>query len=163
DGSHFPDLGRDRESYSTRNSSKGALVPEAHAVFSALASGASLEEVRRSCLDGSLLRQSAQATRQRVWALLHWRFFAWSPPAWVLQDISRAAREGITSPVLLGLLYLHSARRDRLTFDFVTEALWARWNSGARLVSRGDVLDFLREREAPEVALWRESTREKVA
>jgi hypothetical protein len=51
--------GLDRGPLSARNSSKGALVAEAHAVFRALASGMALDEVRSACLTGRLLRQSA--------------------------------------------------------------------------------------------------------
>jgi len=75
------DLGRDAGPYSTRNSSKGSLVHEAHLIFRALASGKSLDEVRSSCLGGKLLRQAARETRHRIWEALHWRFFAWTPPA----------------------------------------------------------------------------------
>ena len=42
--------GVDAGAISTRNTSKGALVVEAHAVFRALASGMALDEVRSACL-----------------------------------------------------------------------------------------------------------------
>jgi hypothetical protein len=38
-------IGRDTEAYSTRNSSKGALVQEARTVFRALAAGTAKEDV----------------------------------------------------------------------------------------------------------------------
>jgi hypothetical protein len=56
-------LGRDAGPVSARNSSKGALLPEAHAVFRALASGKTTAEARTDSLTGRLLRQSTRETR----------------------------------------------------------------------------------------------------
>lgn len=158
-------LGRDNGEPSTRTSSKGALLKEAHAVFQALALGSSIEEVRNACLTGSLLRQSANETRQRIWEALHWRFFAWEPPRWVISDISDAARGEATDRRFVGLCYLHYARRDRLTFDFVTDALFTRWHQRTTDVRRHHVLDFLATYDVHGTALrrWRESTRKKLA
>jgi hypothetical protein len=156
-------LGRDAGSYSTRNSSKGSLVPETHLVFRALASGKSLDEVRFSCLGGKLLRQTARETRHRIWEAIHWRFFAWTPPAWVIADLAAASRADVTSSRFVGLVYLHFARRDRLTFDFVVDKLWPHWKGGARNVSRDDVIDFLTESANDQPPRWRESTRVKLA
>jgi hypothetical protein len=154
--------GRDAGPYSARNSSKGALLSEAHAVFGALAAGKPLEEVRRACLNGKLFRQRARETRRRIWQALHWRFFAWAPPRWIIEDLADAARGEITSPTFIGLVYLHYARRDRLTFDFVTERIWQFWGDSSRKVRRSDVVDFLEfaDEQKPQ---WRDSTRVKLA
>ncbi len=158
-------LGRDAGAVSTRNTSKGALLAEAHAVFRALASGKGLNEVRTACLAGRLLRQPARETRHRIWDALHWRYFAWGPPRWVLADLADAARGDGTDRRFVGLAYLHYVRRDRLTFDFVTDRLWTKWKSKTLEVRRDDVLDFLAEYEARDAAVkkWRESTRKKLA
>jgi hypothetical protein len=156
-------LGRDTGPYSTRNSSKGSLLPEAHVVFQALASGTSLEEVRAACLAGKLLRQSARETRHRIWELLHWRFFAWNPPGWVLEDLIEAARGDAASQWFNSLVYIHYARRDHLTFDFATDKLARVWKAGVREISRQDVTDFLVEGASGERPKWRESTRIKLA
>lgn len=159
------EFGRDLERFSTRNSSKGALVTETHIVFHALASGKSLAQVRSGCLTGTILRQRAQETRQRVWDLLHWRFFAWQPPRWVLADLAAAAHGEMISSQFVGLLVLHYARRDRLTFEFVADNLWTRWKTKSLQVRRDDVLDFLTEHESREMTVrkWSESTRKKLA
>jgi hypothetical protein len=156
-------LERDIGPYSTRNSSKGSLLVETHVLFRALASGTSLEEVRAGLLAGKLLRKSARETRLRIWELLHWRFFAWGPPRWVLEDLMEASRGDVTSAWFVGIVFLHYARRDHLTFDFVTNRLCQLWNGGIRDVRRHDVIDFLVESEHGERARWRESTRTKVA
>ncbi|MBI5514927.1 MAG: DUF1819 family protein [Deltaproteobacteria bacterium] len=155
--------GRDTGPYSTRNTSKGSLVAEALSVFRALDAGMSIEEIRAACLGGRLLRQTARETRLRIWDSLHWRFLAWNPPSWVLADLAAAARGDVTSPRFVGLVYVHFARRDRLTFDFVTDKLWPLWKTGALRVRRDDVIDFLSESAQGLPSRWRESTRLKVA
>lgn len=156
-------LGRDAGSYSARNSSKGSLLPESHLIFRALASGKSIDEARFASLGGKLLRQAARETRRRIWHALHWRFFAWAPPAWVIADLATASRSDITSPRFVGLVYVHFARRDRLTFDFVADKLWPLWKGDGRNVRRDDVIDFLAESANGQPTKWRESTRVKLA
>ena len=157
--------GLDMGAISTRNTSKGALVAEAHAVFRALGSGMAFGEVRNACLMGRILRQSARETRHRIWEALHWRYFAWNPPRWVLADLADAARDDATDLRFVGLTYVHYARRDRLTFDFVTDKLCTLWKNRTFQVRRDDVLDFLADQEACHAAVkrWRESPRKKLA
>lgn len=158
-----PRLGRDLGPYSARTSSKGALLDEAQIVLRELAHGKALDEVRAATLDGTLLPRHARETRNRVWDALHWRFFAWNPPRWVLADLVAAARGDVTDPRFVGLVYVHYARRDRLTLDFVAEDLWPRWQRKNRDVSRADVMDFLAAHANAQWATWRESTRLKLA
>lgn len=157
--------GRDVGPPSTRNTSKGALIREARAVFRELGRGTSVADLRRACLEGPLLRKSATETRNRVWDALHWRYFVWGPPRWVLLDLAAAASDAADIGHFSRLLYIHYARRDRLTFDFITKHLWSLWRSRVSEVSRGDVLDFLAayESEHPGTRKWRESTRTKLA
>jgi hypothetical protein len=100
-GDTLPCLG-DRGPISARNTSKGALLGEAQAVFSALASGASLKEARDLCLSGRILRQSARITRQHIWDALNWRYFSWGPPEWVISvsTVRRAPSSDATLSVL---------------------------------------------------------------
>jgi len=159
------DMGRDTGPPSTRNASKGALIQEAQIVFRDLAGGASQADLRGASVHGDLLRKRAWETRNRIWDALHWRYFAWAPPAWVLGDLAAAAVQESPSRRFTALLYVHFARRDRLTFDFVTEKLWVLWRGRRPEVRRDDVLDFLSlyEGEHPNVRKWRESTRKKLA
>lgn len=157
--------GRDLGPFSTRSTSKGSLLTETHTVFRALASGMTIPEVRAALVEGRLLRQAARETRHRIWEALHWRYFAWAPPGWVLADLKEAARREATDRSFIGFVYLHYARRDRLTFEFVSERLWELWKSKTLAVRRDDVLDFL-EAHAPSsdsVRRWRQSTRVKLA
>jgi hypothetical protein len=156
--------GRDLGAVSTRNSSKGALVSEARSVFRAFNGDTPLEKFREECLRGAILRQRARETRHRIWEALHWRFFAWNPPRWILEELAEAAAED-SGFRFVGLVYVHYTRRDRLTFDFVTGKLWEMWQNKAVEVRRNDVLDFLAASEVhhPQIRSWRESTRKKLA
>src|SRR5262245_7290180 len=162
-GDELRSLGRDNGPISARNSSKGTLLPEAHAVFRALASGESPAELRTGCLTGRLIRQSARESRRRIWQSLDWRYFAWDPPPWILADLGESAKLDVTDRRFVGLAYVHYARRDRLTFDFVTDRLWSLSKGGAREVRRSDVMDFLAEIGDGTSARWRQSTRTKLA
>lgn len=157
--------GRDVGRFSARNTSKGALLAEAQAVFRLLGSGASVAEVQAACLSGRILRQRARETRRQIWNALHHRYFAWNPPRWVLAELAEAARGEATDARFVGLAYVHYARRDRLTFEFVTEKLAAFRRARTVEVRRDDVLDYLAgcEDRQVQVKRWRESTRKKLA
>lgn len=162
---HQLELGRDAGPVSARNSSKGALVSEAQAVFKAIGDGMPLGDLRQACLSGRLLRNPARETRRRIWDSIHYRYLAWDPPQWVITDLAKAASAESGSRVFVGIAYLHYARRDCLTFDFVTDRLWATWLDKKQAVSRDDVLDFITEYEQRDdtVKRWRDSTRLKLA
>jgi hypothetical protein len=141
------------------------LVVETQVVFRALAGGASEREVKGKCLSGALVRKSARLTRMRIWDAINWRFFSWRPAGWIVADLERAAMESLRpSPTFVSLVYLHYARRDRLTFDFVTEHLFANWVGGRRAVRPEEVVRFATERYGEDaLGRLRESTRKKVA
>ncbi len=157
-------LGRDTGPASARNTSRGSLIREAHAVFREMGKGATLPEVRSACLYGGLIRQPAHASREKIWNGLYWRYFMWKPPKWVLADLAEAARGEPTDPHFIGLLYVHYARRDRLAYDFVTESLWTRWNTRQLKVKPNDVLDFLANHpiHSEPAARWTDTGRRKL-
>jgi len=158
-------MGRDVGVPSARISSKGALIVETQVVFRALAEGLREKEVKERCLNGALLRKATRFTRLRVWDAINWRFFSWDPPSWILADLKRAAMETPRpSHTFTGLVYLHCARRDRLTFDFVTQHIFESWVGGRRRVRPADVLRFAAEWYGPNaLGRLRESTQRKVA
>jgi len=158
-------LGRDTGPLTSRTSSKGALIGQTHAAFRSLARGTSLSSLKQACLNGSLLANCARHTRERIWEALNWRFFAWAAPRWVIKDLGDAALESIhPSAHFVGLVYLHYVRRDRLTFDFTAEGLFANWYARIRNVRREEVWRFATEHYgSDDVARFRESTRKKIA
>lgn len=154
---------RDAGPYSARNSSKGALIAEAGTIVDALRSGLSTDQARARAISGDLITQRARSTRERVWDAIHYMYL--SQPTWGLADLQAAYERGPQSREFLSLLYVHYALRDHLTFDFVAQVLWARWNTHQLAVAREDVLDLLDQASEaqPQIQRWAEGTRIKLA
>jgi hypothetical protein len=155
---------RDRSPFSARNTSKGALVDEAHAVFSAIHEGLTVGEARIAIRDGEILRKPSYETRQRILDSLTHRYF-WPEGEWSIQSLAKATEAGARSPEFLSLAYLYYALRDRFTFEFIAGPVWERWRNRSTNITQADVLQFLEHQgaEEPQVRKWRESTRAKLA
>jgi len=155
---------RDTGPYSARNSSKGALIEEASRVFAALRLGQSVDEVRDQVLRGTLLTQRSRENRERIWTSIQQRYLIPTTP-WLTAMLTDACESGSHSREFVSLLYLLYALRDRLTFDFVTNVLSAKGYQAKPVVSRNDVLDFLKQAAGhqPQIERWTESTRIKLA
>jgi hypothetical protein len=87
------------------------------------------------------------------------------PARVVLRDLEMAAGEASgPSATFVGLVYLHYARRDRLTYDFVSERLFENWREGRRAVRPEEVVRFAKQRYGPSAfGRLRESARRKIA
>ncbi len=155
---------RDLGLYSSRNTSKGALIEEAAQLLGPLSAESSFHDIRREALEGTLLRQRARTTRQTIWRRLHYRLFSHGVH-WVIEDLKKALQTGHHSPEFVSLVYLHYALRDRLTFDFVTEVVWQHWTSGIQTVNRDDLLSYLDQaaETQDQIRKWSESSRRKLA
>jgi hypothetical protein len=77
--------------------------------------------------------------------------------------LGESAKLDVTDRRFVGLAYIHYARRDCLTFDFVTDKLWSLWKGRVRDVRRSDVIDFLTDNGESTSVKWRQSTRMKLA
>lgn len=155
---------RDVGPYSARNTSKGALIEEAHRVFSVIRSGSSIDEVREETLRGTLLSQRSSVNRKRIWTLLQQRYLVPTMP-WITSLVAEKSDPDAHGAEFVSLLYLLYAFRDRLTFDFVATVLWPRVDGGRRSISRNDVLDLLitAAPHQPQIERWSEATRVKLA
>lgn len=150
---------RDRQEPSSRGTAKGGLVAESHAVFFALAQGLPPTEVRDEILGGRLFQKTSIATRRSIWMALRHRYFSADPI--VAQALVDASRSGVDSIEFRSLAYLYYALRDRVVFEFVTEAVWRKWYSRATGIDSGEFLAFVDDLSVnhPNVKHWRESTR----
>lgn len=154
---------RDIGPYSGRNSSKGALIPEITRVVEGLRDGSTLHELRTGALDGDLFTQRARDTRYRMWRAIRRMYL--SQPAWGLVDLQAVYEAGPLSREFLSLLYVHYSLSDHLTFDFVTQVLWERWQARQVNIGPGDVhalLDRASETQ-PQIRQWTENTRLRLA
>jgi hypothetical protein len=155
---------RNRDGYSGRNTSNGALLTETAQIFSSLAGGTSIEQARQAVFEGSLVSQSSITGRRRIWNSIHYRYLT-HRIEWIIASLTEAIGHGSHSPEFISLLYVHYALRDRLTYDFVTEVLWNMGYQNRPLVTRNDVLDMLDARipDHPEIERWTENSRVKLA
>jgi hypothetical protein len=162
----FADLSdaRDRSPFSSRNTSKGALVEESHAVFSAINKGLPASEARKAILEGKIFRKTSYETRRKVANAISHRYF-WRDSEWSVQCLAKATEAGARSPGFLSLAYLYYALRDRLTFEFVVGPVWEKWRNQSTSVSQAEVLLFLGAQADKEAQMkkWRESVRVKMA
>lgn len=151
---------RDSSPISSRNSSKGALIQETYAVFSAVYQGLELSDIRSIIIQGSIVPKTAYSTRERIWNTISHRYLSICPN-WVGYSLANATTEGMYSREYLSLAYLYFCLRDRLVFDFVTGPVWDKWQQQTNVINRGDLLSFLAEKseESPQIKKWRESTR----
>lgn len=156
---------RDIGEFSSRNTSKGALLKEAFHLFKAMQEkGLTPAELRERALRGQMFPRASYENRQRIWDNIHYRYFA-PGNEWILAGLGAATTAGANSPDFISLAYLYFALRDRLTFDLVTQSIWERWRARSLTVSVADALEFL-EHESdrhPAVKKWRPSTRTKLA
>jgi hypothetical protein len=168
DRSHtLPALARLRDvgEFSSRNTSKGALLNEAFLLFKAMREKSStVADLRESALRGQAFPRASFENRQRIWDCIHYRYFA-PGIAWVSAGLATATMSGVGSPDFASLAYLYFSLRDHLTFALVTEVLWERWRTRSLAISVADVLEFLdgESKNHPAIKKWSPSTRTKVA
>lgn len=156
---------RDVAGFSSRNTSKGALLNEAFLLFKAMReNGSTVAELRESALRGQAFPRASYENRQRIWDCIHHRYFAPDIP-WVSTSLAAATVQGVGSPDFVSLAYLYFSLRDHLTFALVTEVLWERWRARSLAISVADVLKFLdgEAQNHPAIKKWSPSTRTKVA
>ena len=156
---------RDVSEFSSRNTTKGALLNEAFLIFKALReNAATVAELRENALRGQSFPRASYENRQRIWDCIHYRYFA-PGIASVAAGLAAATASGVGSPAFVSLAYLYFSLRDHLTFDLVTRLLWERWCARSLIISVGDVLEFLdvQSSEHPVVKKWSPSTRTKLA
>lgn len=156
---------RDFGDYSSRNTSKGALLRDAATLFGAARQlEVSTDDLRETALRGQMLPPGSYENRQRIWDSLHYRYFAPGLP-WITRGLASASASGANSPEFVSLAYLYFALRDRLTFDLVTSLIWKRWLVRSLAISSADVVGFLEQAASqhPTVSKWSESTRTKLA
>ena len=155
---------RDTGPYSSRYTSKGALLVEANLIINSLSSGLTMDQLRKRVLEGYIIRQRTRASRERVWDSLNYRLFT-HHKGWIIESLKEANANGPHSPEFVSMVYLFYALRDRLTYDIVTDLIWSRWQDNQLELHREDILSLLDEASTaqPQVRRWSESSRVKLA
>lgn len=149
--------------YSPKLASKAGLVEEAKLFLTTYAQSGNLSATSKALID-DILPQRSRETRATIVGILRKRLVSWNPPAWVLDDLVSFARDANPDTLRVALL-LHTARQERVLYDFVQQVVVPHWNSGVYRLIRSDVQGFLdqSQEEHPEVSGWSYTTRQKLA
>lgn len=155
---------RDTEPSARNTAGGGAALKDVYELFISLRRGATANEAQVLSNKAQLLRQKAFESRKRMWGALSYRYLRLNSD-FAVQGLTKATSHGIGSPEFISLAYLYYSLRDVLTFKFITEVVWDKWQ---RQITNVDTNDFLlfHENEAvryPQIKKWRESTRRKLA
>jgi hypothetical protein len=155
---------RDRSPFSSRNTSKGALIEEIFGIFGAVRKRLPLEDVRKATLEGAILRKSSFETRRKIMDAVSYRYF-WPNCEWSVRALAEATESGLRSPAFVSLAYLYYALRDRLTHDFIVGPVWERWTRRSTSLGPAELVAYTGELAArePHMKKWRESTRIRLA
>jgi len=154
---------RDSGPYNGRYITKGAMIAEMGALVGALNAGLPLAGARARVLDGALFPQRARASRERMWDVINYAYL--SGPPWTIAALQAAYQAGPQNREFVSLLYLLFTLRDHLTYDFVTQTLWAKWSAGQLAVSNADLFGLMDQAGAaqPQVARLASATRLRLA
>jgi hypothetical protein len=136
-------LGRELARWSSRNSSKGALLLESVKCLQFLAAGHSVDELQQSIREKDLLGKRTREARRTYWLLISWRYLT-PPDSSVISALAALSCRGADDPVLRGALYFHFCLADRLTFDVATDLLWSLQQRGRGIINAGEVEAYIR-------------------
>ena len=155
---------REKGNYSSRNASKGAMLPEFFRLINGMGQNYSKTVAKDLILVSDILNKKTYENRRVIWNRLNHRYFKINSD-WVIACLRTAAASGITSSDFISLSYLYYALRDRVTYDFVVKTVWGKWSSGTTNISPSDFVNFLNDAQddSPELKSWRETTRNKMA
>jgi hypothetical protein len=154
---------RDQTAVSSRNTSTGALLYEAFALFNSL-NEINPESIKEAIISENRLHKNSYEMRRKTWLAINHRYLSVAPQ-WVGGSLIRAAAAGSQSPEFVSLAYLYFALRNRLVFLFVTRFLWAQWQAGITHLTHRDTMRFIYElaQEEPQMRAWHEATKKKMA
>jgi hypothetical protein len=157
-------LGRELVHWSSRNSSKGAVLLESVKSLQFLEAEHSLDELQHAIREKDLLGKRTREARRTYWRLISWRFLT-PPESAVVSALAALSYLGADDPVLRGALYFHFCLADRLAFDIAADLLWTLQQQGRGIINVAEAEAYIRAGIAahPEVDSWSGRTLKKLA
>lgn len=147
--------------YSSRNSSKGALLTESEILFSyLLKNNCNLDSVRHAVFHDNILAKRTYQTRKRCWAVLHSRYFPSKCNNVHLNPIIAIYKTNVSELIKRGVLYYHFATSDLITYEVTTKLIYSLAHKGFTNISPRIVNEFLDSRAVshPEINVWAHNT-----
>jgi hypothetical protein len=151
--------------YSSRNSSKGALLVESEILFSYLAkNNCNLDSARNAVIRDNILAKRTYQTRKRCWAVLHSRYFPNKFADGHLNPIIAIYKTNASETMKRGVLYYHFATSDLFTYEVTTRLIYSLIHKGFTNISPRIIDDFLdsRAESHPEINSWSYQTRKSL-
>jgi hypothetical protein len=150
--------------YSSRNSSKGALLVESEILFSYLAkNNCNLDSARNAVIRDNILAKRTYQTRKRCWAVLHSRYFP-NKFGTGLNPIIAIYKTNASETMKRGVLYYHFATSDLFAYEVTTRLIYSLIHKGFTNISPRIIDDFLdsRAESHPEINSWSYQTRKSL-
>jgi len=151
--------------YSSRNSSKGALLAESEILFSYLAkNNCDVTLARNAVIRENILAKRTYQTRKRCWAVLHSRYFPNKFADGHLNPIIAIYKTDPSETIKRGVLYYHYATSDLFTYEATTRLIYSLIHKGFTNISPRIINDFLDSRveSHPEIKNWAYTTRNRL-
>jgi len=148
--------------YSSRNSSKGALLTESEIVFSYLAkNNFNLDLARHAVIHDNILAKRTYQTRKRCWAVLHSRYFPTKFANGHFNPIIAIYKTNASETMKRGVLYYHFATSDLFAYEVTTKLIYNLATQGMTNISPRTVDEFLDSRVGShsEINNWSYQTR----
>lgn len=147
--------------YSSRNSSKGALLAEAKILFSYLARTNSLDSARKVVIQNNIFAKRAYQTRKRCWDVLHSRYFPYIEDSEYVHPIIVLFRTRASEAMQQGVLYYHFITSDLFSYEVAVELIYDMFRRGLVNIAPRDVHAFLdsKGKSHPEIKNWSPQTR----
>jgi hypothetical protein len=147
--------------YSSRNSSKGALLTEAKILFSYLAKGNSLDSARQGVFQDNIFVKKTHQTRKRCWEVLHSRYFPREEDLEQIHPIIALFRTKASEKIKQEVLYYHFVISDLFSYQVTTELIYDLYRRGLTNIAPRNIHEFfdLKKKFHPEINKWSPQTR----
>lgn len=147
--------------YSSRNSSKGALLTEAKILFSYLAEDNALDSARQAVIQDNIIAKKAYETRKRCWLVLHARYFPGRESSVAHHPIVALFQAQPSETMKRGVLYYHFAISDLFSYEVTVEFVYELYRRGLKKIAPRDIHTFLESKTTahPEINTWSPQTR----
>ena len=147
--------------YSSRNSSKGALLAEANILFSYLTRNNSLTSARHAVIQDNIFAKKTYQTKKNCWAMLHSRYFPNKKDVWRIHPIISLFQTQAPETMKRWVLYYHFVTSDLFSYEATVELVYDLYCRGITNIAPRDVHEFLDLKAAshPEVNAWSPQTR----
>jgi hypothetical protein len=155
---------REAGPYSSRNASKGSLLDEVYLLVTTYDGDYEASKIRSFIMESNGLNKKTYENRRVIWDRLNRRYFS-KAPFYIGRALEKTVISGSQSPEFLSLAYLYYALTDKITYDFVNEVIWSKWQSGNVAVSADDFIYFLEEKSSNSIKVshWSTLTRKRLA